>query len=382
MHIRSKGPILRALVAALTIGLLAAASVGCKKSPDDHLRAAKGAVVHENPDEAQPHLEAVLKADPDNFQAKRLMGQVEQLRGNYAKAEEQIKGLWDKQGFGKEGAKLSTQQKSQKNNLEQDLTDLYQAWAESIDQQENPDKFEEVVKKGLAIDPKKPVLNTMLVSFYENRAKKLVEQDKKLEAAKAWESILDLRTLPSKRKKAKERATNLRFEVNEKQMQKYFDEKAKAKLEKADRYDAEKDAILFDVQQDVDEVEAYIKEKKGQRVRLDPRNKKMQPIIHQYTIQKALKPALIDVVVEATGIPEDSDFSKIQAPQGFEIVEVEPTRRDYTIKARIPVQAVLKMGYEIKEQTRKDKEKAKDADKKGEAKDAKAEADTADKKDK
>ncbi len=356
MKLRSQSRMLRMLAAALVVGLLATTGVACKQTPKDHLREAKGAVLSQKPDEAETHLKAVLKAEPDNFEAKRLMGRVDQLRKNYAKAEEQLKGLWDAQGFGKKDAKLSTKQQGEKQRLEDDLTGLYQAWAGSIDQNDSPDKFEEVVKKGLALDPKKPRLNSMLVSFYENRAKKLVEQGKKLEAANTYAKILKLRTLPSKRKNAKERSTNLRYEANKEQMTKYFETKAKAKLAKEDRYDAEHKTILFSFKQNVSEVEDYIKEKKGKRIRLDARNKKQQPFIQQYALAHKLAPALVDTVSEATGVSKKADFSKVQAPKGFKIVKVDASRHELTIDASMPLDAVLKMGYEIKQQAKKAKE--------------------------
>lgn len=369
----------RSLVAVLFVGLVAAATTGCEQSPKDKLRAAKVAVMNEKPDEAAKQLEAVLEAEPDNFEAKRLQGSVERLGGNYVKAEERLKALWSDNGFDKADADLSTEQKSKKQLLKADMLTLYGEWAESMDSAENPDKFVEVVKKGLEIDPKKTRLNTMLVTAHENQAKKLVEQGKKLEAAAVYEKIPTLYTSSAKRKKANERATNLRFEANKEQMLGYFNEKAKPKLVSAERYDAKDNAILFSVEQDVDEVEKYFEEKKGQKVRLDARNKKHQPIIHQFTIGKKLVPALTDVVVEATGIPSDSDFSKVQTPEGFEIVEVDAGRGDYTINAKIPVDAVLKLGFEVKEQTRKAEKAARDGEgdkaDDGDAKGAKAEAD-------
>jgi hypothetical protein len=379
----------RALMALLLMAAFAVATTGCEKSPKDTLRAAKGAVLNNKPDQAQEHLDKVLAAEPDNFEAKRLMGRVHQLRGDFAKAEEQIRGLWQAQGFGKEGQELSTKQKSQKKFLEDDLTGLYVEWAESIDQKENPEKFEEVAKKGLEIDPKKPLLNSMLVEFYENRAKKLVEEGKKLEAADAYESVLDLRTLPQKRDNAKERAGNLRFEVNKAQMLTYFNDKAKAKFQQEKRYNEEEKLILIALEESLDSdmestVEKAIQESRGQEVNLDPRDEKHAAIICDVAMREKLQPALTDVIVEATGIPEDSDFSTMQVPASVNKgVQIAASRRDCKLQAVLPLDDVLKMGFEVKEQTRKAAEEAK-ADKAGEAKEGdaaegapKAEADKA-----
>jgi hypothetical protein len=344
------------LAAALVLSVLALGPAACKQGPEEHLLSAKMAVLNAKPDVAEKHLKPVLEAQPDNFEAKRLMASVHQLRDDFAGAEEKFLALRKAQGFdeaaGESAKKLTTKQKSQRELLERDLLELYHDWATSLDPAADMATFEEVVQKGLAIDPKKPRLNTILVKAYENHAKKLVEQGKKIEAAEYYEKIPKLYTSSAMRDKAKERASNLRFEVNRVKMLAYFNKTAKPKLVADERYDAEKKIITFSVEQDVDEVEEYFTEKKGTRVRLDPRKEKIKPIVHEYTVAKKLKPALIAVVVEATGIPADSDFSKVQPPKGFEIVSAEATRRDYTIEASIPLDAVLKLGFEVRQQTR------------------------------
>jgi tetratricopeptide (TPR) repeat protein len=353
----------RALVALLLTAAFAVATTGCEKTPKDSLRTAKGAVINEKPDKAEEHLKKVLAADPDNFEAKRLMARVHQLRENYAEAEELIQGLWAAQGFDDDSKKLSTEQKSQKKFLEDDLTGLYSSWSQSIDQKENPEKFEEVAKKGLEIDPKKPRLNSLLVEFYENRAKKLVEEGKKLEAAAVYESILELRTLPQKRSNAKERAGNLRFEFNKDQMLTYFNDKAKAKFVKEERYDEENKAILIALEESLTsdmetKVEAAIKESRGQEIDLDPRDDKHAAIICDVAMREELQPALEAVIVEATGLPKDSDFSSMQVPPRVaKGVKIAATRRECALQAVLPLDDVLKMGFEVKEQTREAAEK-------------------------
>lgn len=392
MRNRSKQRWMHLLLAALMAGALGLGATGCEKSPEDQLRTAKGAVMSENPDRAEEALEAVLAAKPDSFEAQRLMAQVHRLRGNYEKAEEKLRALWTEAGFDDEAAELSTKQKQKKQMLADNLVEVYRQWAESLDSSENPDKFEEVVRKGLELEPKSNRLNTMLVDFYESRAKKLVEQGEKVEAADAYEKILDLRTLPAKRKKAKERATNLRFEANKEQMLGYFNEKAKAKLERQDRYNEEDKTILLSMEKSLDSdmeqsVEKAISESKGQEVDLKRRNKQHAAIICDVAMRQELVPAIKEVIVEATGIPADSDFSKMSVPASVNKgVAIEAGRRDCELTATLPLEAVLKMGFEVKEQTRKAAEKAKEAgDKAGEDKakeggEAKAEADKADEK--
>jgi hypothetical protein len=354
----------RALVSLLVMGVFAAATTGCEKSPKDKLRTAKAAVLNEKPDQADDLLKAVLEAEPDNFDAKRLKGRVHQLRGDFAKSEEQLRGLWKAQGFGKEAQDLSTEQKSQKQFLEDDLTGLYLAWSESMDAKENPAKFEEIAKKGLAIDKKKPRLNSMLVSFYENRAKKLVEEGNKLEAADAYDQILELRAMPQKRDTARERAGNLRFEVNREQMLSFFNDKAKAKFQQQERYNDDKKLLLIALEESMgsgmeSSVEEAISESRGEEVDLDRRDAKHAAIICDVAMREKLQPALKKVIIEATGIPADSDFSTMQVPASVaKGVKIAADGRTCALQATLPLDDVLKMGFEIKEQTRKAAEEA------------------------
>ncbi|QDG53406.1 tetratricopeptide repeat protein [Persicimonas caeni] len=374
----------RSVLAVLFVGLIAAASTGCEPSPKEKLSAAQVAVMNEKPDEAEKYLKEVLEAEPENFTAKRKMGEVEQLRGNYVKAEEQYKSLWDAQGFGKEGAELSTKQESQKALLQENMLKLYEDWAESIDPSESPDKYIEVVKKGLEINPKKTRLNTMLVTAYENQAKKLVEQGKKLEAAAVYEKIPQLYTSSKKRSNAEERATNLRFEANKEQMLGYFNEKAKPELQKEDRYDAENKTIKVSVEKSLDSdmealAEKAIEKSQGKKVDLKRRSAQHAAIICDIAMrQEVLVPSVEKAIVEATGIPAESDFSKMRVPASVNKgVKIEAGRRDCKLTAALPLDAVLKMGFEVKQQTEKAKAEGegKEADKAESG--AKAEADEA-----
>lgn len=348
------------LNAALVSGLLVAGalgSTGCDKKPEEQLLIAKMAVVNSKPDLAERHLEPVLKADPDNFEGLRLMASVDQLRGEFASAEEKFLALQKAHGFqgdaGEAGAgELTPKQKSQKELLENDLTMLYLDWAQSLEDSEDFESFEKVARKGLKLAPKQPRLNTLLVDAYENHAKKLVEQGKKAQAAAFYEKIPQLYTNSATRNRAKERASNLRFEAARAEMLEYFNETAKPKLVAENRYDTEKKLIIFNIKQDVSEVESYYREKQGERVRLNPNNEAHRARIQQYAISEKLKPALIELVVEATGVPADSDFSKLASPAGFEVVNIEPGRRDLSITAQVPLDSLLKLGSDVRENAR------------------------------
>lgn len=374
----------RSVLVALVIGLLAVAIAGCQPSPKEKLNAARAAVMNKKPDQAEEYLKEVLEAEPDNFEAKRNMGEVARLRGNYVKADERFKALWEGQGFADENAELSPKQQAQKRLLQDSMISLYQAWAESIDPAESPDKHIEVAKKGLEIDRENRRLNTMLVTAYENQAKKLVEQDKKLEAAAVWEKIPQLYTSSKKRSKAEERAGNLRFEASKEQYMTYFNNEAKAKLQKEERYDAEKKTILISVEKSLDSdmeelAEKAIEESKGQKVDLKRRSDQHAAIICDIAMrQEVLVPSVEKAIVEATGIPAESDFSKMRVPASVNKgVKIEADRRDCKLTAVLPLDAVLKMGFEVKQQTDKAKAEGEDKAAEGDAKGAKAEADKA-----
>lgn len=354
-------PITKFLGLALVLGLLALGAAACEKSAQERLLVAKTAVLNEKPDIAQEHLDAVLKAEPNNFEARRLSAAVRQLRGDYAGAEEKYLALQKAEGFelgdkareDAQGAKLSAEQKTQRELLKRDLIELYQDWAGALTPGDDMETFEQVAQKGLALAPKRPRLNALLSDAYEQHAKRLVEQGKKLEAVEVYEKIPSLYTSSATRAGARERASNLRFEANRDQMLAYFNETARPKLEAQQRYDADKQFISFSVEQPVSEVEQYVAERQGTRVRLDTRTKQAQDLIHEYAIANKLRPALVKLVVEATGIPEDSDFSRVRAPEGFEATDFDWTRTDYKVTARIPLDALLKLGFDVREHTRR-----------------------------
>lgn len=353
---------LRGLFAACILAT-AVVTVGCEKGPKEQLRTAQAAVLAEKPDVAEDNLKAVLKADPDNVEARRLMAQVHKLRDQYAKAEEELNKLWADLGFDKEGAELSTEQRRQEQLIRDDFTELYREWAEAIDPKENPEKYEEVLRSGLKFDEKNPRLNSMLVEFYELRGEKLVEQGKKAEAADVFEKILELRTLPQKREQATERASNLRFEAHRDKALAYFNEKAKPKLIEQERWDEEAKAVVLSVEKDMP---------RG----FNPKNEEQVGAARQAMFAE-LAGELQKIIVDATGISADANFKVLNRPSNLQmlqenVVDEEVDRRDYTLTAKLPIEQVLKLGYEVREATRKAEEKAKEAAAAGEQEPAEA----------
>jgi hypothetical protein len=349
------------MLVAVAIGGLAL--TGCEPSTKDHLRKAKAAVLAENPDKAKEHLDPVLEAEPENFEAKRLMAQVHRLNEDFAKAEEQLQSLWDKHGLDKDTEELETEQKQRKQLLEDDFSTLYKEWADSMDSKESPEKFEEVVRKGLEIEPESNRLNTLLVDFYQAQGERLVEKGEKQKAADTFEKVLDLRTMGKVRENVKERVSNLRFEAHKEKAYAYFNETAKPELAKEDRYDEENNMVMFSREF---ELEKIVEDSGQDEINLG--SKEGQNFVRAYALKNSVK----QLIQETTGLEEDFDYNMVDIPKEFKITKEDLSRKEYTLEGKVPVDSLLREGFEIKEELRREAEQA--AAKKAEAEEGEEEA--------
>ena len=218
---------LSALLLSATLALSA-----CEKSAKEKLSEAYSAIQSKDADRAEAAIKDALAKEPDAEQAPVLMAQVHRLRAQYEKAEQELDGAWKKNSL--DGDKLSTQQKRMKQLFtEEYYPELYREWAESIDAVANPQKFEEIVLKGLKHEKDDKYLNTMLVEFYGKYAEKLIEQGKKAQGADTLEKIKPLYTSSKIRNEALTRASALRLEVYREGAQARFDTSIKPKLVEA-----------------------------------------------------------------------------------------------------------------------------------------------------
>lgn len=206
----------RSLVVAAAV---AACVLGCD---DDPMRNATAAVLSGQADVAEPNLQRVLKRDPQNGEAARLMAEVERLRGNFAASEKALDTLWFDRGFADPSA-LSPQDKALRKRMEQQYADLYVEWVEKLDAKTDPETFEAVARRGLLRDPRGEKLNAAMVSFLASRAERALEASKKAEAAAAFEELLKFRAPLNVREDAQTRARNLRLEL--------FGDAARARVE-------------------------------------------------------------------------------------------------------------------------------------------------------
>lgn len=246
MGFRRLGRMLGAGIFTLIVALNV---MGCEEDP---MMRGRAALLGEKPKVAKEAFDKVLKDDPDNLEARRLMGEVLRLQGDFAQAEKRLLEIWTEQGFGDEGKDLAPEQKSLKGRMSQQLEDVYIEWAESIDPKESPEKFEEIVTKGLERDAKNPRLNTMMVEHLISRGERLVEEGKKLEAAEAFEGVLNYRALPTQAEAAEERADNLRLEVFSNRVREQFAKELKPQLVEAEDWSEERKAVSVSIETEVD----------------------------------------------------------------------------------------------------------------------------------
>jgi hypothetical protein len=343
-------------------GLLAVSS-GCEKSPRQKLIQAKVALSNDDVDKAKTKLEEVLSVQKDNLEAKRLMGEVYRLKEQYKRAEEHLEKIWNEQGLGDEGAKLSARQRQVKQRLKVQFVDLYTNWAKSLDSAKSPDKYEEILRSGLKYNERNMDLNDMLVGFYWEHGKRLVEQGKKKEAAKTFEKIGNLRTRrgDDRRQKARKKARDLQLEFFKEKGRKRFEEKAKSLIGEMDGFSLEDDTIVIEFEQDVDR-------------RLNP-NKKKHAAKAKQIAYLALINQMRKIALSIAGMPMDSDISAIGTSRAKTVLlgklnlgDPDFRRGEYTINAEISVDKAIGMAYDLKnafEEAEESKEKGGEGSKKG-----------------
>jgi len=188
------------LIVSLVVGAL-----GCKDEP---MRQGMAAVLGGNAELAESAFKEVLKKEPKNLEARRMMAEVHRLKGDFHLAEEVIETLMNEQG-----EDLGPEAKTFRKRLEQQLTELYTEWVESLDSSDDPAKFEAITLRGLKHSPRSTRLNTLLVEFYFEQSDRLIEKGDKAGAAEALENISKYPGLPAQRTDAEARAKNLRFEL-------------------------------------------------------------------------------------------------------------------------------------------------------------------------
>lgn len=309
----------RAMMGAL---LLSATMLfgGCEKSASEHLAVADSAIKKGEPDRAEESIKQALAKDPDNKEAKLRMVQVHILRKQYEKAEAVLDEMWKAQGGDEE--KLSTQQKIIKNRLKKEnYPTLYREWADSMDATANPQKYEEIVRKGLVYDEKDNRMNTMLVNFYLKRGEQLIVEGKKEQAAQTFEKIYPLLTTSKTRNESQERASKLRKEVYAEATTQRFEKEQLPKLVAAQRFVEQDKTILFMVEGEYD--------------------KKLSDEQAKAIALRDINAQINGFVLQVGALPAQTATGAAYKLEGVQIVEEEYKRGAYTLKVSAPLDSLM-----------------------------------------
>lgn len=322
---------------ALICTLVVAATFGCKDHPKDKLREGRSALAAKNPDLAEARLNEALQADPNMIEARRLMIDVHLMRGDFPKAEQTLIALWNDLGFDRPINKIPTEERSNRQLMADQFNDLYRLWAENTPPAQNPEQFEEIVKKGLAHNPRSTRLNTMLVDFYKEKAEKLLEHGEKLQAAETLELIPELLTLPNTRQAAIARAENLRHQAFNDAILARFENEIKPELIATNQFDAERNAILINLAQPVNR-------------RLLPKNPADHAQARQQTLE-ALAPKIASTAIKIADLPPDTS-GEVFSELPYSIVSENFVRGNFTLVVALPLTNIWELSFRLHEKNR------------------------------
>ncbi len=331
---------------ALICTLVLSMAGGCKDHPKDKLREGRSALAAKNPDLAEARLNEALQADPTMIEARRLMIDVHLMRSDFPKAEQTLVALWNDLGFERPITQIPPEERPNRQLMADQFNDLYRRWAESTQPAQNPEQFEEIVKKGLAHNPRSTRLNSMLVDFYKERAEKLLEHGEKLQAAKTLEQIPELLTLPNTRQAAITRAETLRHEAFNDAILARFENELKPQLIASNQFDTERNAVIIRLSEPVNR-------------RLIPKN----PADHAPARKQALEtlaPKIAQTTIKIADLPADTpieEFSELP----YSIVSENFVRGNFTLVVALPLTSIWELSFRLHEKNRLALEKNKKA---------------------
>ncbi len=315
-------------------------SVGCKEDPMTRARQA-----HLRGDAAatEAALKEVLAASPDDFEAKLLMAGVPAMNGDFAATEAAYKKLWEGSGFDDEAKELTPTERAQRDMLLQRFDDMYDRWLDSIGENpEDPELYLRVNRGGLELNPKSPTFNMNLVDFYRKRAEALEKEGKPLEAAEAWEEILQLRAMRDVRKTATEKSAELRKAAFVDKARARFEGETKPKLVENEQWIADGEKVTFVVEASVDR-----KLRQNREADLAEARKQAAP---------AIQGALRAMLVEVTGLPAE----EVAMPKKIDSAEENLSRGKYTVRITFGLDDALEAAFAASEAKRTAAEKGGD----------------------
>lgn len=326
-----------AVLIAVIVVVPTLALTGCEDTPRDKLTDGKRSLADGNLEEAQRHFEAALKEDDELVEARRLMATTYIESGDFEAAERTLEQLWDDRGFDREG-ELSADERQVRQLMSEQFSELYRRWAESIDEVEYPERFEEIARTGLERNRRDSALNTMLVDFYEKRADRYVERSQPLLAAEMLERIDDLHRFPDTRRESRERARQLRRQAFGDEAVERFERELRPDLIDADNYDPQRDMIAMDVEQPLDR-------------RLDPDDADAVDRARETAVQ-TLVPTLSQFAVAMAGLDtDDADTTALQLPE-LKIEREQFRPGHYEMTVAIERESLVDMAFEYAENIR------------------------------
>ncbi|RAL20582.1 hypothetical protein DL240_16220 [Lujinxingia litoralis] len=317
--------------------VMAGLCAGCKEEPRDHLVEGQRALAAKDPELAEEHLERALEAQPKLLEARRLLVDVDILRGDYAGAEARLNELWRQHGF-EDPENLSTGGRGVRRLMADQYNRLYRSWAQATDRRTHPEVFEEVALKALSSKSRDTGLNEMLREFYRERADHFIEQGDKIAAAQELEKIQRLRTFPDTRREYLEQAHRLRREAFFEQAEARFVEEIQPELEQNGAFDAESRQVLLAIEQPVDR-------------RLSPRSEESLAQARAMA-QQALVPTLAQLAISIGGLDaENVDITAMEVPRG-EIQQEQFRVGRYDMVAAFSLESLINMAFEYGEDQR------------------------------
>ena len=318
----------------LVLGLSAALGlVACEKSGKELMIEADQALQAGDVERAERALGEAAAKEPDSFQVPILRSKIYSAKKEYERAEQELDALWKAQRLDEE--KLTTEQKRIRQLVgEQYYPDLYREWSESIDPKASPQKYEEVLSKGVERYPKGPLLKTMLAGFYQDRGEELIAQGKKEEGAELFDKIVALRiVLPGSDQDFAARAETLRQEARAERITSRFEGQLLPELKRAERYDEANKLVLFKAEGEVD------------------RRAKPEEAL------QAAEAQIAQQINEATRLigelPEGAPYGAPTKTEFYKVVESDFKRGAYAVTASFPEQQLKEYArYVLDRQTK------------------------------
>lgn len=216
------------------------------------MRQGTAAVLSGQADLAEQQLGRVLKKDPENAEAARLMADVHRIRGSFLASEQALDNLWKAHGFDDTERELAPAEKALRSRMDEQYNDLYAEWVGKIDPTEDPETYEAVLRRGLARAPRSNRLNTLIVEFLIARAERAIEGNRKEDAAKAYEEVLAFGALPNVRTEAQEKARNLRLELFSDAVDKRLETEVKPRRTVNGQWSTERNGAMDRITMEVD----------------------------------------------------------------------------------------------------------------------------------